>query len=72
MRTIYAGACVQQGGTDRDEAIYQSEARGRTKKCIRPLALAIWAPGKRTNLALLAFLLVYYLLLALLPLLSAK
>jgi hypothetical protein len=37
-----------------------------------PLALAIWAPGKRTNLALLAFLLVYYLLLALLPLLSAR
>lgn len=37
-----------------------------------PLALAIWTPGRRLNLALLVFLLLYYLLLAVLPLLNSR
>ena len=36
-----------------------------------PLALAIWAPGKRANLALLGFLALYYPLSALIGLLIA-
>ena len=37
-----------------------------------PLALAIWAPGKRANLALLIFLALYYPLLSLMGLLIAS